>query len=129
MSNNPCKPDRDAAVDLSRREFTVESVLAILAGVTITIAGCGGSSDSPSGPTPTSGDVNGSISANHGHVATVTAAQVTSAGAVALDIRGQADHPHTVQLSADEITRIGARTQVAKTSTTDAGHSHIVTFN
>lgn len=118
----------DSSTLVSRREFTVESVLALLAGVTITITGCGGSTESPTSPSP-SGDVNGSISANHGHVATVTGAQITSAGAVSLDIRGQADHPHTVDLSADEIARIGARTQVAKSSTTDAGHSHIVTFN
>jgi hypothetical protein len=114
---------------LTRREFTVESALAILAGVTITVTGCGDDDSSPpTSPTPSSG-ATGSVSANHGHVATVTGAQITAAGAVSLDIRGQADHPHTVQLTADEVTRIGARTQVSKTSTTDNGHSHTVTFN
>ena len=61
---------------LSRREFTLESALAMLAGVAITISGCG--TDSPSrqrragaaaGGTATS---HGDVSANHGHVATIT---------------------------------------------------------
>jgi hypothetical protein len=116
---------------ISRREFTVESVLALLAGVTITVSGCGGDDDpSPSTPTPTtSGDFTGSISANHGHTATVSAAQVTAGGAVSLDIRGSATHPHTVALTADEVRMIGARTRVSKTSSSDDGHNHTVTFN
>lgn len=64
---------------ITRREFTVESILALLAGVTITVTGCGGSDSprSPMSPSPTtSGDVTGTISANHGHVATVTAARL-----------------------------------------------------
>lgn len=115
---------------ISRRDFTVESVLALLAGVTITVSGCGGDTDpeSPTSPSPTA-DVTGSVSANHGHVATVMAAQITTGGAISLDIRGTADHPHTVTLTADEVSRIGARTQVSKTSTTDNSHSHTVTFN
>jgi hypothetical protein len=62
-------------------------------------------------------------------VATVTAAQITAAGAVSLDIRGQADHPHTVSLTAAEVTQIGAGTRVSKNSTTDFSHDHTVTFN
>ena len=122
--------DDDAHV-LTRREFTVESVLALLAGVTITVSGCGDDNNNPpTSPTPpASSDVNGSVSANHGHVATVTAAQVTAAGAVNLNIQGTATHPHTVQLSAAEIQRIGTRAQVAKTSSNDSGHEHTVTFN
>ena len=122
--------DDDAHV-LTRREFTVESVLALRAGVTITVSGCGDDNNNPpTSPTPpASSDVNGSVSANHGHVATVTAAQVTAAGAVNLNIQGTATHPHTVQLSAAEIQRIGTRAQVAKTSSNDSGHEHTVTFN
>jgi hypothetical protein len=123
------KIDDDAHV-LTRRQFTVESALALLAGVTITIAGCGDDdSSSPTSPTPPSGGVSGSVAANHGHVASISGAQMTAGGALNLDIRGQADHPHMVQLSADEMTRIAARTQVTKTSSSDNGHSHSVTFN
>lgn len=120
---------------ISRRAFTRESALAILAGVSITIAGCSGSDSnavSPTSPSPTpspSGDVSGAVSANHGHVATITAARLASPSAIALDIRGTATHAHTVQLSADQITRIGARQQVSMRSTSDDGHDHTVTFN
>jgi len=125
--------------DFSRREFTAASVMALLAGVTVTLSGCGGGSNpgSPNpnpSPTPTpappaSGDKVGAVSANHGHQATVTAAQITAAGAVSLDIHGMADHAHTVELSAAEVQQIGAGTRVAKPSTTNLSHDHTVTFN
>jgi len=117
----------------SRREFTLASALAMLAGVVITISGC--SSSSPSAPTQgggggtNSGDVNGVVSANHGHIATVTAAQITAAGALSLNIMGNATHAHTVTLTASQVQQIGAKQQVAVTSTTDSGHDHTVTFN
>ena len=110
---------------LSRRQFTRESVLAMLAGVAITITGCG--DDDPTGPS--NGDVNGTISANHGHRATVTAVQITAANGVSLDIRGDADHAHTVALTAAQVAQIGSRQQVVVTSTTDSAHQHTVTFN
>jgi hypothetical protein len=124
---------------VSRREFTAVSVMSMLAGVTVTISGCGGGS--PGGPspnptphptptpTPAAGDKSGNVSANHGHTAIVTAAQITAASAIALDIRGQGDHPHTVSLSGAELTQIGAGTRVSKTSSSDGGHDHVVTFN
>src|SRR4029453_17172172 len=98
-----------------RREFTVAAVLAALSGVTITISSCGGS-DTPTSnptppaptptPTPSSGDKSGTISGNHGHVAVITAAQLTAANSVDLDIAGSAGHSHTVSLSAGEVTQI-----------------------
>jgi len=115
---------------LSRRQFSRESVLAMLAGVTITISGCGDDDDdNPTGPTSTSGDFTGVVSANHGHRATVTSVQVTAANGVSLDIRGDADHPHTVALTAAQVVQIGNRQQVVATSTTDNAHLHTVTFN
>jgi hypothetical protein len=120
---------------LTRREFTVESILSLLAGVTITVSGCGGYTSSPTAPTtpstpstPTQ-DVNGAISANHGHVATVTSAQITAPAAVSLNIQGTATHNHVVSLTADQIRAIGARTQVMVQSTNEDGHQHTVTFN
>jgi hypothetical protein len=122
---------------LDRREFTVAAVLAALSGVTITISSCGGSDSPTSNPTPNPnptptlgpGDKSGSISGNHGHTAVITAAQLTAAGAVSLDIQGQATHPHSVSLSAAEVTQIPQGARVAKASTTNDGHSHTVTFN
>ena len=122
---------------LDRREFSLRAALALLSGATITIAGCGGDSSSTSGPSgnpnPTPslnpGDRAGSISLNHGHTAVVTAAQITAAGAVILDIRGQGDHTHTVSLSAAQVTTIGTGGRVTMNSTTEDAHNHSVTFN
>jgi hypothetical protein len=111
---------------LSRREFSRESVLAMLAGVVITVSGCG--DDDPTGPSGGS-DVTGNVSANHGHVATVRGADITAGGAINLDIRGQADHPHTVTLTATQVQQIANRQQVTVTSTTEVAHQHTVTFN
>ena len=55
---------------IGRRDFTLQAALALLAGVVITIDGCGGSSSNPMAPATVVNDVHGSISANHGHVAT-----------------------------------------------------------
>ena len=125
----------DPSRSISRREFTLEWALAMLAGVAITISGCG--SNSPSSPTPpsssgggtTTGDVTGVVSANHGHIATITAAQLTAGNALNLNIMGNATHAHTVSLTATQLQQIGSKQQVAVLSTTDSGHDHTVTFN
>ncbi len=121
--------------EISRREFTVESLMALFAGVVITVSttACGGSDDGGN-PIAPDGSRSGSISANHNHVATVTAAQITAANTVTLDIRGSSDHPHTVVLSAAEVTQIGNNQRVSKTSSSDPSvqfgtHDHTVTFN
>jgi hypothetical protein len=123
-SPDPENPDR--------RTFARHSILAMLAGVTITISACGDDS-SPTSPGP-SGGRTGSVSANHGHSAVITGAQLTAGGAVVLNIRGSATHPHAVELSAAEIGQVAAGQRVSKVSSTDnspdAGrHSHVVTFN
>jgi hypothetical protein len=123
--------DRDG---LDRREFTVAAVLAALSGVSITISGCGGGGSSPTNPNPVPptgpGDkAASSISGNHGHTAVIAAAQLTSANTVGLDIRGQADHPHSVELTAAQVQQIAANQRVSKESTVDQAHSHTVTFN
>ena len=125
MSENP--DDRHV---VTRRDFTLESALALLAGVTITISGCGDDdSSSPTpGPTPV-GDKSGSISTNHGHVATITSAQMSAGGALSLNILGSATHPHTVAVSQGELGAIGAGQRVNIQSTIDNGHSHTVSFN
>jgi len=115
-----------------RRAFTVQSLMAMLAGVTITITGCGDGDDSPTSPSPE--DTTGSVSVNHGHTAVVTSAELMAGNAVSLNIRGTATHPHTVELSTAEVDQIAAGQRVSKTSSTDdspdAGrHNHVVTFN
>jgi hypothetical protein len=110
---------------VSRREFTLQSALALLAGVTITISGCG--SNSPTTPTPV-GDVNGVIAANHGHVATIRSAQIAATNAISLDITGEANHPHTVTLTQAQLQSLQARQTVTTESTNNSSHTHVVTF-
>ena len=122
-------------VEFGRREFTVAAVLAALCGVTITVSGCGGggggSPSAPSNPTPSTGpgDKAGNISANHGHTVVITAAQLTAAAAVNLQLTVGDGHIHTVALSASEVGQVAGGSRVSRESTSDSGHSHTVTFN
>jgi hypothetical protein len=121
---------KEQTMMLGRREFTLQSILALLGGVIITVADCGGGSSSPTSPTPAdSGSEVGTITGNHGHSAVITAAQLTAGNALELHIRGVADHDHTVSLSAAEVMAAANRQRVSKDSSTDAGHDHAVTFN
>lgn len=113
---------------IDRREFTLQSALALLSGVAITLSACA-SEDAPAGPTPPATDRTATISNNHGHAAVVTGAQLSAGEQLALDIRGAADHPHTVSLSRSELEAIAAGHQVVKASSTDLSHSHTATFN
>lgn len=125
-------PDNHEAID--RRQFTLQTAMAILAGCTITVAeACGSSSSMPSPtptptPTPSAGDVTGNISANHGHTAVITGAQITAGNAIALDIQGTATHTHTVQISQADLTNLKNRQAVSRDSTNNSGHAHTVTF-
>ena len=126
-------------IDIGRREFSAAAVLALLSGVAITITGCGGGgSSSPTSPSTTSGTTTGtsgsagkvgSVSANHGHAASISSVQLSANGAVTLDIRGTADHPHTLDLTAPELAAVAAGQRLEKDSSSDAGHRHTVTFN
>lgn len=119
---------------IDRREFSAAAVMALLSGVAIMVTSCGGGGSNPAAPSsgtnpPASGDRVGSISANHGHSAILRAAQITAADAVTLDIRGTADHTHSVGLSADEVRAVGNGQRVSKNSSVDDAHNHTVTFN
>jgi hypothetical protein len=120
--------------DITRREFSLEAAMAILSGVAITISGCGGSSSNPAGPSGnppvgSSGDKVGAISANHGHSAVITGAELAAGSGIALDIRGSANHTHSVTLSDADIRAIAGGQQVARVSSSSGGHDHTVTFN
>jgi hypothetical protein len=85
---------------LTRREFTVEISLAMLAGVTITMSGCG--DDEPTTPTPSATDRTGTVSTDQGHShtgAVITAAQFTAGNALTLTLTGAATHTHNSLVS------------------------------
>jgi hypothetical protein len=125
---------------LDRREFTLQAALALLAGTTITVAGCGGSGSpagsspiTPGAPTTTgttgSADMQGNISGNHGHSATITAAQLAAGNTLTLTITGAADHPHVVELTAADLGRLSSNQSVSKDTSVMAAHHHTVTFS
>jgi hypothetical protein len=119
---------------LDRREFTVQSALALLGGVTITITGCGGgNSMTGSSGGNSSPNAVGAISDNHGHSAVISSAQLTAGNGMSLNIQDAADHPHMVDLTGTEITQIRNGQTVVKASTSTASaaysmHSHTVSF-
>lgn len=116
----------------TRRDFTLNAALALLAGCVITISdACG--SDSPTTKSNPPADVNGVISANHGHVAVVTTAQMTAGSALSLSIQGTAAHNHTLSLSQTDLQMLRNRQSVTHDSTSDPSntfglHLHTVTF-
>jgi len=117
---------------LTRREFTLDAALALLAGCVITISeGCGKSSTSPSEAPPT--DITGVISNNHNHSAVITAARITTGAAFTLDIQGTAAHAHTVALSQADLASLKSRQSITRDSSSDQSatfglHAHSVTF-
>lgn len=134
------------ASEMDRREFSVALAVALLGGASITIsaAGCGGggyggarnpagasggSDYGPGGNTDPNGGVVGQISANHGHRAVITAAQLTAGMGFLLDIQGSATHSHSVELSGDEVVAVRGGQRVSKTASTTDAHNHTVTFN
>ena len=96
---------------VTRREFSVQAALLMLGGAAVTISGCGGGGGgNPAGPSVGPGDKAGSVSANHGHTAVITAAQLSAGGALNLGIRGSSNHPHSISLSAAQISTTGHHT-------------------
>ena len=69
------------------------------------------------------------IGTNHGHTATITSADLTAGNALSLDITGTSDHPHTVEITVAEVGQIAQGMRVQTTSSSEAGHTHTVTFN
>ncbi len=124
---------------IDRREFAKEASLAFLSGVTVTVSACGGGGGSGSGPTTSTtpppantGDEVGEVSANHGHQAIITAAQLMAGGALQLDIAGTAGHSHSVSLPEQAVQDIRDAKPVQTVTTITSApdpHSHTVTFN
>ena len=124
---------------LDRREFTAEAALAALAGVVITVSGCGGgywSPSSPSMPSPSAPSPSGGFLRQVGHhLGQPRARRHGHRGPAGrgergpIDIRGSADHTHRVTLTIDALKAIQAGQPVVTDSTSTSGHDHTVTFN
>lgn len=67
------------------------------------------------------------IDVNHGHVLTVSGADVAAGAARTYDIMGAATHTHSVTVSAADFATLASTGMVVVTSTTGAAHMHSVT--
>jgi hypothetical protein len=79
-------------------------------------------------PSGTCATTNASISANHGHVAAVPAADVAAGVEKTYDIQGTSAHPHTIKVTAAMFAMLEAGQTVTVTSSNDAAHTHNVTI-
>ncbi len=114
-------------MSMTRKQFlrTIVGAGIGVAGVA-TLAACGGDdggpADAPGGSctTPTA-----TIAGNHGHIITVTKAEVTAATAKSYDIMGTATHTHTVMVTAGNFATLAGGGTVTITSSA-SGHTHDV---
>jgi hypothetical protein len=124
---------------LDRKDFLRTALVMAGAGFGLTrVAGCGGGSPGGgTGSAGTGGNVTNAcethapvetISANHGHVLTVTQADAAAGQLKLYSIQGTAAHDHTVTVSPGMFSMLNAGKPAPITSSTNAGHSHGITI-
>ena len=111
---------------LTRKEFlsTVMTAAAGAAGAALLVACGGGSDDDDSGGNCVMSGASVNIGGNHGHSMSVTAAEVSAGVAKTYDIRGSADHTHSVTISAGAFAMLATNQSAMTISTTVDNHSH-----
>ena len=112
---------------MDRREFTSRALMAMLAGVSVTMTGCG-SEGTTAASAPPSVKI-GTIGTNHGHEVIITSAQQIAGGNVTLSIQGTSSHDHLLELTAAEVATISKGVRFEKSCVTGRGHVHMVAFN
>jgi hypothetical protein len=111
--------------------------------VVLLLQACGGGDGEDSGaPTPAPGPApapnpgpgaaqcgatGAAIAGNHGHTLTIPAGDLDSATAMTYDIRGTANHSHSVTFTPAQLQALKAGQGVTVLSTTDSSHEHAVT--
>jgi hypothetical protein len=68
-----------------------------------------------------------SISNNHGHIISVSKADVKDGAEKAYSIDGSANHDHTVVITADNFEALKTNQSIQVPSSTSAGHAHTIT--
>lgn len=119
---------------MERRKFMITAAGAL---ATIGVAGKAFADEGEPTPQPVNKlEVTNRIGRNHGHDFDLTLEdlvlllrEASANGDVAIDIQGSSGHPHTLTLSADEITEILVAGTLVKNSSVDAGHPHPVEIN
>lgn len=124
---------------MKRREFVeriLSSVTLLPVGAAL-LTGCGdddGGTTPPDPPTcelPDGGvcstfDAGGS-SNTHGHLLTVTAAQIAACATVSIPSTG-GDHPHTVTLTDEDLDELATGCTVTVTSNDSHAHTWVISF-
>jgi hypothetical protein len=119
---------------LTRKEFlsSVVGVAAGAAGAALLVAcsdsGSASADAASAGNCAANGAAPPTIAGNHGHVLTVSKADIAAGVAKTYDITGTADHTHHVTISAPNFGTLTSNMTVSTTSTTDASHSHTITI-
>jgi hypothetical protein len=108
---------------LTRHDFLQLCTGLAALGTVPFVAGCPAPDDT--GACDMDPDV--TIAGNHGHMLDVPLADVADGDRVTYDIRGSADHTHTVTLSAEDFERLQGGGEVTVSSSVEDGHSHEIT--
>jgi hypothetical protein len=122
----------DGVTVWSRRTFLRNSAALppLILGLFSAVVTISCAADSSSDDSSDSGDLSGSITANHGHTVTITEAQLAAGDAVTLTLTTGSGHTHTLELSAAQVQSINMGNSEAQTTNVDStGHTHNVTFN
>lgn len=92
--------------------------------------GGGGSSDAaaPVGGATAQTGCSNTIAGNHGHLFSVAIADLSSTSSKTYDIRGSADHTHTVTLSAADLAKLKTGASVTVATSETASHTHSVSL-
>ena len=121
-------------MEISRKAFLQNGLLAAAGLLAFSSFGCGGSngSDTGSGGQPGSAPdcttgVNADIQLNHGHVLTVSPDDVAAAVDKSYDIQGTALHTHTVTVTAADFAELEKGNTLTLTTSVGATHTHTVT--
>jgi hypothetical protein len=125
--------EKQLTANMGRRQFLGAAATALFAGVAVQILGCDNSPTATTSPVALTGNIIAPDEANHPvpgqHIATITQAQLNSGAAMTLNIQGNADHNHTVSLTAQDMANVKAGGAYSQESTVGEGHTHTVTFN
>lgn len=123
---------------MDRKTFIRKTAGSLLLAVpAYALLSCSSSSDdSNSNPPPTGGNpdclangTNSNISSNHGHIITVSSADVNAGAEKTYDITGSGNHSHSVTVSAANFNTLKSNQQISVNSTSGDGHTHNVTIS
>ena len=120
-------------MSLTRKEFlsSIAGVVTGAAGAAL-LVGCGdgGSGADAGAPNCLMNGTSADIAGNHGHVLSLSKADVMAGTAKTYDISGGAGHSHSVTISISQFTSLQGNTMATTVSSASAtdGHTHSITI-